>query len=658
MSSTTATAGPTADQEALGINVIRGLAMDAPHAAKSGHQGTAMALAPLAHVLYTRIMNYDASNPDWFDRDRFILSAGHASILQYSMLYLTGHGLTLDDLRDFRQWESATPGHPEYGHTAGVEVTTGPLGQGFGNGVGMAMAERWLRSKFGADVVDHFTYVVCGDGDLAEGLSHESASLAGFLGLGRLICLYDDNHISIDGPTEEWLTDDAAGRFESYGWHVENLGEVGDDLDALEAAIKRAQAVEDRPSMLIVRTHIGTPSPDLTDAHAAHGYAFQDEQITSTKAAMGIPDEPFYVDDGVVDMYRLAGTRGAEARTAWQARLDAFSGDRAEFDACVTGSGLPGWADNLPSWDVGASVATRKASNACLDAIVESVPGLIAGAADLTGNTGVKLAGQHQMTAETPDGRQVFYGVREHAMAAAMNGLALHGGVIPVGGTFLVFSDYCRPSVRLAALQGAKVVYSFTHDSVGVGEDGPTHQPIEHVAALRAIPELSVIRPADANETAGAWHVAVGGDGPTALILTRQNVPVLAGTSAASVANGGYVVSDPGNAAITLVGAGSEVQHCVAAAEQLATQGITARVVSMPSWDLFLASDASHQASVFPGGPVVAVEAGVSQGWHRWADVVVGIDRFGASAPGDTVMDELGINADNVVQTATALLSD
>ena len=656
MSSTSADAQSTTDVEQLGINLIRGFAMDAPHAAKSGHQGTAMALAPLAHVLWTRIMKYDADDPGWFDRDRFILSAGHASILQYSMMYLCGQGISLDDLRNFRQWESATPGHPE-SHTPGVEVTTGPLGQGFGNGVGMAMAERSLRARFGSDVVDHHTYVVCGDGDLAEGVSHEAASLAGFLGLGRLICIYDDNHVSIDGPTEEWLTDDAAGRFTSYGWHVEDLGEAGDDLDALEAALRRAQDVTDRPSLLIVRTHIGTPSPDLTDAHEAHGYAFKDDEISATKAAMGMPDEPFHTDEATVAWYHEAGRRGAAEREAWSARVDALGDDRAGFDACLSAGGVGDWSALLPSWDDGESVATRKASNNCLDAIVDAVPSLVVGAADLTGNTGVKLAGQSQMTSENPEGRQVFYGVREHAMGAAMNGMALHGGVLPVGGTFLVFSDYCRPSVRLAALQCAKVIYSFTHDSVGVGEDGPTHQPVEHVAALRTIPDLSVIRPADATEVAGAWAAAVAGDGPTALILTRQNVPVLAGTTAQDVALGGYVVVEDPAAAITLIGAGSEVHLCVAAAEALQAAGTAARVVSMPSWNLFEAATPEHRSSVLTGGPSLAVEAGVSLGWHRYADDVVSIDRFGASAPGDVVMDKLGINVDNIVSRAQALLA-
>jgi len=637
--------------------MIRGISMDAPHAARSGHQGTAMALAPLAHVLYTRIMKYNAAAPDWADRDRFILSCGHASILQYAMLYFTGFGLTLDDLRNFRQWDSATPGHPEVGHTAGVEVTTGPLGQGFANGVGMGMAEARLREQFGADVFDHYTFVICSDGDLAEGLSHEAASLAGHLGLGRLIYIYDLNLISIDGSTDTWLSDDPIKRFEGYNWHVEDLGEVADDLDAMEAGIRRAMEVEDKPSLLVLRSNIGTPYPALMDTSAAHGYAFKDEEIAQTKELLGLPaDQSFHVADDVVDMYRSAGSRGAAAHAAWEDRFGEWDGDRAALVAALNGRGLDGWADSLPSWDVGESIATRAASGDCLVAASKTVPGLTAGGADLTGNTGTKLGDETLMSAENPAGRQIFYGVREHGMAAAMNGAALHGGVLPVGGTFLVFSDYCRGAVRLSALMQAKVIYSFTHDSVGVGEDGPTHQPIEQIAALRSIPDLRVIRPADGNEVAAAWKVAVNGSGPTAMVLTRQGVPILEGTSEEGVTRGAYELVSADGAIVTLVASGSEVSLCVSAAERMNADGTATRVVSMPSWDMFLAQDDDYQASVFTGGPVLAVEAGVSQGWYRWADDVVGIDRFGASAPGGTVMHELGMNVDNVVSRATALV--
>ena len=457
--------------EARAINVLRGLAMDAPHAARSGHQGTAMALAPLAHVLWTRILEYDAGDPAWPDRDRFVLSAGHASILLYSMLHLTGHGLTLEDLRQFRQWDSATPGHPEAGHTAGVEVTTGPLGQGIANAVGMTVAERNLRARFGAEVCDHRTFVVCGDGDLAEGISHEAASLAGHLGLGRLVAVYDDNHITIDGPTELALSDDAPARFAAYGWHVIDLGEAADDLDAIEAGLRAAMAEEDRPSLVVLRSHIGTPSPDI-DTAAVHGYSLTDEGIAETKRRMDLPeDESFHVPDEVLQMYRDAGSRGASARAAWEDRLAAWDGDRAAWDACWGATGLDGWSDELPTWEPGDSVATRKAGNASLTSLLDAVPGLLGGGADLTGNTGTTIKGHGVQSAECPEGRQLFFGVREHAMGAVCNGLALHGGALPVCGTFLVFSDYMRAAVRLAALSRAKTLFVWSHDSVGVGED-------------------------------------------------------------------------------------------------------------------------------------------------------------------------------------------
>ncbi len=526
------TPAPGVEQRA--IDVIRGLAMDAPHAARSGHQGTAMALAPLAHVLWTRVMTYDSGDPHWPDRDRFVLSAGHASILLYSMLHLTGYDLTLDDLRQFRQWGSRTPGHPEVHHTEGVEVTTGPLGQGFANAVGMAIAERIQRSRFGASVCDHRIWCIASDGDLEEGLSHEAASLAGHLGLGRLVVVYDDNHISIDGPTELAFSDDSAARFRAYGWHVEELGEVANELDTLEAALRAAADVEDRPSLLVLRSHVAYPSPDHTDDHETHGYALFDEEIAATKAVMGLPvEETFYLPDEVLELYRAAGARGREAKEAWEKRLAAWDGDRAELEALWTASGLAGWADALPRWEPGEKVATRKASGACLQALAERVPALVTGGADLTGNTGTVLKDNGVQSSKDPGGRQIYFGVREHGMASAMNGMALHGGVLPVGGTFLVFSDYCRPAIRLAAISGAKVVYSFTHDSVGVGQDGPTHQPVEHVMSLRTIPGLRVIRPADGNETAAAWRVTVEHDGPTALILSRQDLPVIDGTAGA-----------------------------------------------------------------------------------------------------------------------------
>jgi len=633
--------------------------MDAPHAARSGHQGTAMSLAPLAHVLYSRVMSYDAAKPSWPDRDRFVLSAGHASILQYSILHLAGFGLTLDDLKEFRQWGSATPGHPEVGNTAGVEVTTGPLGQGVANMVGMAIAEAQLRSRYGADIFDHHVFGICGDGDLSEGLSHEAASLAGHLGLGKIVLCYDDNHITIDGETELALTDDAAARFRAYGWDVHELGEVGEDLDALEAGIRAAMAVSDKPSLVIIRTIIGTPAPDSSNTPDAHGYAFFDEEIAATKAAMGMPaEETFYVAADVLETYNQLGGRGSADREAWEGRVAAFSGDRSTLEAQLSGTGLPGWEDALPSFEVGESIATRKASNRALQALVPLVPGLTGGGADLTGNTGTVIKDEGVFSAANPGGRQIYFGVREHAMGAIANGMALHGGAIPVVGTFLVFADYMRGAVRLAALSEARSIFVWSHDSVGVGEDGPTHQPVEQIASLRAIPGLRVMRPADANETAAAWRIAVASGGPTAMITTRQNVPVLAGTSAEGVANGAYVLQDNDNAAVTLVGTGSEVSVCVEAAGALAAEGIGARVVSMPCWELFEAQSGDAQAAVIaPDLPSIAIEAGVTMGWHRWVDDVVGIDRFGASAPGGTVMTELGITSEHLVARAKALLA-
>ncbi len=643
--------------EEKAISVVRGLAMDAPNAARSGHQGTAMALAPLAHVLWTRVMQYDPTDPQWPDRDRFVLSCGHASILHYAMLHLTGYPLSLDDLKDFRQWGSLTPGHPEAGHTAGIEVTTGPLGQGLANGVGLATAERWLQSRFGSDLVDHHTYVMCSDGDLAEGLSHEAASFAGHQGLGRLVCVYDDNHVSIDGPTELTLSDDAVRRFEAYGWHVLDLGDAAEDLDRLEAALRDAVEVTDAPSLVVVRSHIGNPSPDLTDDPAAHGLAFDDEAIRRTKEVMGLPDEPFHVPTDVAELYAEAGRRGADLRAAWSLRLDEWEGDRDAFDACLAGRGLSGWEQKLPAWAPGEALATRQACAAVLSGVTDVVPGLVAGAADLTGNTGVKMAGVDALTAAAPSGRQIHYGIREHAMGSIMTGMALHGGVLPVGGTFLVFSDYMRPAVRLAALSRAHVIYAWSHDSVGVGEDGPTHQPVEQVSSLRAIPGLRVFRPADANETSHSLRLAIDLDGPSALVTSRQKLPVLDGTAEAPVERGAYVLADTnGSRDVVLLGTGSEVAVCLEAAVSLAERGIAASVVSMPCVELFAEQSDDYRSSVLPPDtPVLSVEAGTTFGWHRWADDTIGIDRFGASAPGDRVMSELGIDVGHVVARAIAL---
>ncbi|HVE46091.1 MAG TPA: transketolase [Acidimicrobiales bacterium] len=651
------------DLEQLGINVIRGLAMDGPQKANSGHPGTAMALAPLAHVLWTRIMRHDPSEPDWPDRDRFVLSVGHASILLYSMLHLTGYELTLDDLRSFRQWGSKTPGHPEVHHTKGVEVTTGPLGQGFANAVGMGIAERWLRARFGPETCDHHTFVLCSDGDLQEGISHEAGSLAGHLGLGRLVYVYDDNHITIDGPTELSYSDDVPKRFEAYGWHVDNVGEIANDTDALEDAVRRAMAVEDRPSMIVLRSHIGYPSPKYTDTAEAHGNPFGEEEIKVTKEILGLPpEETFWVPDEVLDMYRQCIPRGQALRKDWEARLSAWGGDRKLLDACLDGRGLSGWESQLPTFEAGTKMATRKASGACVNAIADVVPGLLAGGADLTDNTGTFLKDQGVQSAKDPGGRLVYFGIREHGMGAIMNGAALHGGVIPVGGTFFIFSDYMRPAVRLAAVSEAKVVYSWTHDSVGLGEDGPTHQPIEHIAAMRAMHGLRVIRPADANETSHAWRVAIESNGPTAMLLSRQDLPVLEGTAerADDVARGAYVLSAGGDEPdILLIGTGSEVHVCLAAAEELSAAGVVARVISMPSWELFEEQDESYQEEVIPPElPALAVEAGSSFGWERWALDSVSIDRFGASAPGKVALENLGFTPANVAEVARELLSE
>ncbi len=652
---------PEALLEQACIDVVRGLAMDAPARANSGHSGTAMALAPLAHVLWTRIMRYDPADPSWPDRDRFVLSNGHASILLYAMLFLTGYGLSLDDLRAFRQWGSLTPGHPEHGHTPGVEVTTGPLGQGVANAVGLGVAERFLRARFGPELCDHHTFVVAGDGCFEEGISHEAASLAGHLGLGRLVCVYDDNHITIDGPTSLAYSDRVPERFEAYGWHVDDIGDQANDLAALEAAIRRAMAVEDRPSLVVLRSHIGWPAPTLTDTAAAHGTPFTAEEIRSTKEILGLPpDQEFYVPKEVLDLYRGAGRRGATKRAEWEKRLSAYTGDREGWDAAWAQTGRVGWQGHLPVWKAGESIATRNSVKAALNAIAAGVPALVSGGADLTGNTGTKLDDEPLQSYEHPGGRAVAYGVREHGMGGAMNGMALHGGVIPVGGTFFTFSDYMRGSVRLAALSEAKVLYFWTHDSVGLGEDGPTHQPVEQLAAVRAIPGLRVIRPADANESAHALRVAVERDGPTALILSRQELPVLEGTAelGSNLERGAYILVEGADEPdVVLIGTGSEVAVCVGAALLLEQQGIVARVVSMPSWDLFDEQDDDYQDAVLgPGAPVLAVEAATSFGWARWADDSVSIDHFGASGPGKEVLEAFGFTPENVAARAALLL--
>jgi transketolase len=651
--------------EQRGINVIRGLAMDAVQRANSGHPGTPMALAPLTHVLWTRIMKYDAADPTWPDRDRFVLSNGHASMLLYSLLYLTGFGLTLDDLRGFRQWGARTAGHPEYSHAPGIEVTTGPLGQGFANGVGIGLAEANLRARFGEEVVDHHTFVFCGDGDLEEGVSHEAASIAGHLGLGRLIYVYDDNHITIDGPTELAYSDDVPERFLGYGWHVVQLGEVANDLDALEAGLREAMAESGRPSMVVLRSHIGYPSPKYTDTAKAHGSPLGADEVAAVKELLGLPPEEFSVPEDVLEFYRRAGSRGAEEHERWSKRLSAFRDTEPElaeqYAACIEQRGLAGWESKLPEWKEGEDVATRQACAAIVNAVLDVVPGVIAGGADLTENTGMELKDAQVIATHQFGGRQLHYGIREHGMGAVMNGMAV-SFLMPAGGTFFVFSDYMRGAVRLAALSQYKSLFVWTHDSVGLGEDGPTHQPVEQLAAMRAMPGLRVIRPADANEVSPAWRIHVDGDGPTALILTRQKIPVLGNTAARApegVPRGAYTLIDEEGDGLDLVliGTGSEVSLCVDALDLL--DGLSVRVVSMPSWELFAEQPDDYRDQVLPADvPTLAVEAGTTFGWERYADDVIGIDHFGASAPGPVALANFGFTPEHVAARARALVEN
>ena len=615
-----------------------------------------MALAPLAHVLYSRVLRHAPQQAGWRNRDRFILSNGHASILQYAMLYLNGYGLELEDIKAFRQWDSQTPGHPEVGHTNGVEVTTGPLGQGFANAVGMAIAERNLRERFGADLMDHHTYVLAGDGCFMEGISHEAASLAGHLGLDRLICVFDDNGITIDGSTSLTCSDDVAKRFASYGWNVINAGEIGEDLDALESMLVTARKHTGQPTLCILKTHIGFPSPDFTDVHEAHGNPFTADHVATTKARMGIPNEPFWAPSDLVSQLRAhATTRGAELLSAYDTTVAHAEGKHG-FDQCWSVPDADVVASLMPTFAPDSTLATRQAIQQCIEASASALPGLIIGSADLTGNTGVKVKSVGAQSKQLPTGQQVYFGIREHAMGAAMVGMALHGGTIPVGGTFFVFADYMRPAIRLAALSKARVIFVFTHDSVGVGEDGPTHQPVEHLASLRVIPGLQVIRPADSNETKVAWECALTYDGPTALVLSRQSLPIT--TDGDAVRYGAETVVETSNPQVVLVGTGSEVSVCVAAAKLLQASGVNANVVSMPSFDRFAQQASKYRQSVFPQNvPVLSVEAGVTFGWSQYADASVGIDRFGASAPGSTVMSKLGISNENVAERARELVN-
>ncbi len=668
------TAGTQTDIDTLCINTIRGLSMDAVQQANSGHPGAPMGLAPAAYTLWTRHLKHHPENPAWPNRDRFVLSGGHASMLLYSLLYLTGYDVSLDDIKQFRQWGSKTPGHPEYGHTPGVETTTGPLGQGFATAVGMAMAERHLAAKFNRDghgIVDHFTYVICGDGDLMEGLSAEAASLAGHLGLGRLICLYDANRISIEGSTDIAFTEDVGRRFQAYGWQV-LVVEDGNDITAIDNAVAAAKAETDNPSLVIVRTQIAYGSPNKQGSADAHGAPLGEEEIRLTKRFLGCSEnECFCSPDPVLAHCRKAVAAGAALEAEWRERVNDYEKhypDLARQWADMVAGTLPeAWEKAVPEFSSGdGSMATRKASGIVLNALAEAVPGLLGGSADLapSNNTVIKSASDFQKT--DYNGRNIRFGVREHAMAAILNGLSLHTpGLKPYGGTFLVFADYMRPAIRLSALMKQPVIYIFTHDSIAVGEDGPTHQPVEHLASLRAIPGLTVIRPADATETAAAWQYAVSSQQePVALILSRQNLPVIdrsRGPAADQLRNGGYVLFDTdGTPDVILMGSGSEVHLCVAARDMLAEKGISARVVSMPSWELFENMTDDYKNSVLPPDVRirVAVEAGVPMGWEKYvgdAGAVIGMTTFGASAPGGVVMKNFGFTAENVAETVQNL---
>ena len=664
---------PDASLQSLAINTVRTLSMDAVQAAESGHPGTPMALAPLAYALYTRHVRHNPADPHWPDRDRVILSAGHASMLLYSTLYLSGYDLSLDEIKNFRQWGSKTPGHPEFGHTAGVETTTGPLGQGVGNAVGFAVAEAHLAALFNRDrhsVIDHYTWFIAGDGCLQEGVSHEAASFAGHQKLGKLIGFFDDNRITIDGRTDLSCSDDVQKRFESYGWQVLHIGDVNDQSQ-IDAAIAEAKRDTERPTLVITRTIIGFGSPNRADTAKAHGEPLGKDEIKLTKAAYGWPsDEPFHVPTAALEHWRLAKERGVNMQAEWMRRFaeyaKAFPSEAKELGRRWHGDLPAGWEKSLPEFtSENGNVASRAASGSVINAIGPAVPELIGGSADLTGSnlTNVKNGGIFSATQRS--GRNFHFGIREHAMGAVMNGMALHGGIIPYGGTFLVFADYMRPAIRLAALMRQQVIYVFTHDSIGLGEDGPTHQPIEHLGALRCIPNLLVLRPADAQETAEAWRTALKHrTGPSALVLTRQKLPLIDRSThgaANGVAKGAYVLKDAPEgqkAKAVIIATGSEVEIALKAQTELAAKGVATRVVSMPSMELFAQQSKEYQASVLPDGVRrVAVEAAHPMSWHRWigADgAIVGIDGFGASTPAPKLFQEYGITAQAVVAAVTA----
>jgi transketolase len=663
----------------LSIDTIRGLAMDMVQQANAGHPGTAMALAPLAYTLFRRVLNVDPGDTAWPDRDRFVLSAGHACVLQYSLLHLTGHELSLEDLGQFRQWGSRTPGHPERGHTPGIEVTTGPLGQGVGNAVGMAMAERFLAERYnrpGQEIVDHHTYAICSDGDMMEGISQEAASIAGHFGLGKLILCYDDNHITIDGTTSiSFDGENHPARFEADGWHVQRVAD-SEDLDALQDAITAAREETERPSFIAIRSHIAFPAPNAVDTAKSHGAPLGEDEVRATKEVMGFdPDRKFWVDERVYEHMSLRED-GANANAAWRERFDAwrsaFPELAADWDRAWAGKLSDGWREALPSFQAGKALATRAAGQKVMAAFSGYAPTMIGGAADLVESTKTVFDGAGEFS-KVHTGRNVPFGIREHGMGAIVNGAAAHGGIVkPYGSTFLIFSDYMRPSVRLSALMGLPVVWVWTHDSVGLGEDGPTHQPVEHYAALRVIPNLWVIRPGDANETTAAWRVALErADGPVALLLSRQNMPTFdrAGEglgAAEELERGGYVLwnsatDETSNPDLILISTGAEVAPTLEAARQIAAEGTSARVVSMPCMELFEAQSQEYRDAVLP--PAVsarlAVEPGATMSWWKWVGThgdVVGLDRFGASAPGPRVLEELGFTADQIATRARALL--
>lgn len=663
----------TGNLDQLCVNTIRSLAMDGVQEADSGHPGMPMGMADVAYVLWTRFLKHSPANPAWPDRDRFVLSAGHGSMLIYSLLHLTGYELPLDELKRFRQYGSLTPGHPEYGVTPGVETTTGPLGQGFANGVGMAIAERFLAATFnrpGFPIIDHYTYGIVSDGDLMEGINHESASLAGHLKLGKIIYLYDDNEISIEGSTDLAFTENVPERFRSYGWFVQEID--AHDRGAIDSAIRAAQEETERPSLIISHAHIAYGSPNKQDSESAHGAPLGDEEVRLTKVAMDWPPEgAFFVPTEALEHFCEAVDEGQSTEAEWRELFeryrDAFPEEARLLETMLAGDLPAGWTESLPQFaPEDGPIATRAASGEVLNAIASALPTLVGGSADLAPSTKTLLKGYDDFQAETPAGRNLRFGVREHGMGSLLNGMALHGGLIPYGGTFFVFSDYMRPPVRLAALMEQRVVFVWTHDSVWIGEDGPTHQPVEHLAAVRAIPNLVVIRPADANETSAAWRVAIErSQGPTALILTRQKLPVLVetrGDASETVGRGAYVLADTaGTPDVIMIATGSEVHLALDARDMLADRDISARVVSMPSWELFDSQPAEYRDRVLPPDVTarLAIEAGVAQGWCKYTGSggdVMSIERFGASAPYKVLVERFGFTAEAVVKRVERLL--